>query len=339
MNDEAITETGEVSPVDTSTIEGSDSGSTRDSIIKAFDKVQADDLIEDSEQETQQPPEQQQADQEQEPVEDTKTTQVLSEESGETVPDETVPNRFSDSAKQEWGNTPQAVKDEITRAITEMENGIEEYRQAFEPYRQFDSQLKQTGQTFEEVVGFYTGMEDLLQRDPVAGLQQICANLGTTLNDVAGKVLNQTPEQSASQYEQGLASMREEMAALKNNFNGLYGHIQGRQQDEINTKIQEFKADKPRFNELSSDIALFLESGKANDLETAYSMAERLNPAPESAVQKQVQEPVSSPNAQTGKGKLSLNGAPSLASNVNDKKPSSTVEQAALNAWDAVMQQ
>jgi hypothetical protein len=47
--------------------------------------------------------------------------------------------------------------------------------------------------------------------------------------------------------------------------------------------VTKFAAAHPRFEELSEDIAFFLDTGRANDVAEAYKLAERINPAPSEA--------------------------------------------------------
>jgi hypothetical protein len=84
------------------------------------------------------------------------------EKPAETVSKFEPPSRFSPDAKAAWETAPEPVKAEINRAVTELEAGIEQHRQAFEPYREFDQNLKANGQDFQTVISHYTGIEQKL---------------------------------------------------------------------------------------------------------------------------------------------------------------------------------
>jgi hypothetical protein len=93
----------------------------------------------------------------------------------------------------------------------------------------------------------YVGMENQLRADPLRGLEIICQNVGMSLREVAAKVLGLTQDQ-------------------------------GRAADSTHESVTKFAAEHPRFEELSDDIAFFLET-RTEDIAEAYEMAERLNPA------------------------------------------------------------
>ena len=87
-------------------------------------------------------------------------------------------------------------------------------------------------------------MENQLRADPIKGLEIICQNVGLSLRDVAA-LLGVTPGQG-----QGGA-------------------------DSTHDSVTKFAAAHPRFEELSEDIVFFLDTGRANDLAEAYTLAER----------------------------------------------------------------
>jgi hypothetical protein len=90
-------------------------------------------------------------------------------------------------------------------------------------------------------------MENQLRADLIKGLEIICQNVGMSLREVAAKVLGLFPDQGQS----AAGATHESVAAAEN----------------------------PRFEELSEDIAFFLKT-RTKDLVEAYTLAERLNPAP-----------------------------------------------------------
>lgn len=247
------------------------------------------------------------------------------------------PKRFSADAKAVWGGAPEPVRAEITRAITELEKGIEQYRADFEPFREFDQKLKASGQDFKTVVSHYIGIESMLAQNPLKGLDTICQNMGMSLRDVAAHVMGQTPDQSASAQDATIRELRQEIAALKEGLGGVSNTIRTQSEQSVLAQIAEFSADKPRFEELSNDIAFFLQNGRANDLQEAYELAERLNPAPQTTAPAAA-APAAQPAApaQPRKGNLSLSGAPSSGSNPANRKPPSSARDALDNAFAKV---
>ncbi|KEY05144.1 hypothetical protein [Brucella inopinata] len=67
-----------------------------------------------------------------------------------------APQRFHDVAKQEWANTPESVRAEVHRSISELENGLNKYRQSHEKYeaiREYDDMAmpEQVANAFESM--------------------------------------------------------------------------------------------------------------------------------------------------------------------------------------------
>lgn len=246
------------------------------------------------------------------------------------------PKRFSDDAKAAWETAPEPVKAEVHRAVRELESGLEKYRTEYEPLKPYNDLAKQHGTSIKDALDRYTGLERMLgspdQNQKLAGLQQVFDYAGISPRQFAAQIMGQTPEQGAVQQDQTLRELRQEIASLKQQLGGVSTNMQQRQEQEVLSKIQQFAADKPRFDELSEDIAFFLKSGRTQDLQEAYQLAERLNraPAPQSPPAQTRIEPT--PEAQTLKGSKSVSGAPSLGASPAKGQPSSSIKEALKRA-------
>ena len=254
------------------------------------------------------------------------------------------PGRFSDEAKEEWRQAPSSVRAEVHRLERELTEGLQKYRsnaEAFEEYRPFAEKLQQTGQKFGDVVGYYTGIEDLLAKDPLQGLDVICRNLGTSLSDVAarltgtghglqsGPVPDPLSPETIRPQDVTIRGLREELSGLKRQIGDVSQTVSSQTQRTLQSQIDAFAQSNPRFQELGDDVAFFLQSGRAQDLQDAYRLAERLNPVPPPAV------PADNPTdvAQTRKGQLSVTGAPGSGSNPINRQPPSSARDALDNAF------
>lgn len=233
-----------------------------------------------------------------------------------TTPFAEPPKRFSPDAKAVWNSAPEPIKAEITRAVTELENGLNEYRQKWEPLKEFEQLAKQNNTSIDAALKNYVSLDMEIQQNPIQGLERICKNIGVSLRDVAAHVLGQDPNQYLSQQESVIRELQQELQAIKSH-----------NEQTTRAQIDAFAADKPRFDELADDIALFLQTGKAKGLPEAYELAERLNPAPQPVATKEPATP------QPRKGSLSLTGAPSTGSNPASRKPPSTARDAIDNAF------
>lgn len=247
-----------------------------------------------------------------------------------------APTRFSADAKAAWATAPEAVKAETTRAIRELETGIQQYQTAYEPFKDFDKQLKANGQTFKQVFDHYTGIENLLREDPIGGLDRICRNFGSSLQEIARHVLNQPQDQQKQQSDAYIGQLEQKIAALEQQVGGVTTTIRGQQQDALLKQVEAFVADPAysRFDELSDDIVFFLNTNRTKDLKEAYELAERLNPAPVIAPQNAAPA-ATDQTSQTRKGQLSVTGAPASGSNPGLRKPPATAREAIDRAWSA----
>lgn len=247
-------------------------------------------------------------------------------------PKEPAPSRFSPDAKAAWKEAPEPVRTEVARVVSELESGLEKYRQEFEPFKAFAGELEKNGQTFEQVLGHYTGIEEMLVRDPMQGLDTICQNLGTSLREVAEKVTGQQPNEAAAQQDAVYRAMRQEIASLKQELGGVSNTLKTQSEQAAMDQLNTFAADKPRFEELSDTMAKLLDSGVVNDITEAYTAAEKLKPSADEMLKPSPQAPVEpapadpAPEAaQTRKGALSL-GSRGTGSNPSARKKPITIE-------------
>lgn len=248
-----------------------------------------------------------------------------------------APSRFSPDAKAAWGAAPEPVKAEINRAITELEQGLSQYKERFEPLKQYDDIARQHGTTMDQMLGAHVNFAKALNTDFVDGLDQICSVYGKSIYDVIAELSGQQPDQAMQQQNKVINDLRAELSSLKNELGGVTTTLQSQTQRQVMEQINQFSQDKPRFDELANDIAFFLKTGRAEKLQDAYDLAERLNPAPQSAsLVTAAPAAQSTQAAQPRKGNLSLTGAPSSGSNPANRKPPNTARDAIDNAFASV---
>jgi hypothetical protein len=163
------------------------------------------------------------------------------------------PARFSPAAKAVWDTAPETVRAEVARMEKEFSTGFAKYKIAAErdaSLAEFHDMAAKGKTTVKEALSRYVNLENQLRADTMKGLDIICQNVGMSLREVATKVLGLTPDQGQAVV------------------------------DTTHGSVTKFAAEHSRFEELSEDIAFFLTSGRATDLAEAYTLAERLNPAP-----------------------------------------------------------
>lgn len=355
MNDEVAVATPQESAAPDSGVQEHNSGietggnerpSLRDSIQSAFDKV-------DSGQERAEPQEAQAQGErlrnpdgtfaakeatEGEPSQgEQPATEQLATQTGIQEP----PARFSPDAKAAWAQAPEAVRGEINRAISELETGLNGYKEkiaAYEPIDRFMQMAQNSGTTLDKALEAYTNLESLLRQDPAKGLEAVLHNVGLTPQQYAQHVLGQQGEggegasQQSAVYERIISDMRNELNSLKQQTQTISQTFEQQQEQALQHMLGEFKQSHSRFDELWPSMEKLLVGEVASDLNEAYEMAERLNPGatPQPAAQAPAAQPEPKPDlsAQTRKGSLSVTGAPSSGSNPANRKPPSSAREA-----------
>lgn len=246
----------------------------------------------------------------------------------------TPPKRFSEDAKAAWETAPEPVKAEIHRAVEEMEGGLQKYQQAFEVIKPYAQLAQEKGTTIPQAMDNYINLEKTLLQDPERGLQMVADYAGIDLREFAGKLLSQTPEQIQGNQDNTIRELRAELADLKNQLGGVSTHLQQQHTQSIEQSVKQFADQNPRFEELSDDIKLLIQMGKAKTLEDAYAIAERLNPAPQQVSDPEPILDIQKPDpAQTRKASKSISGPPSNGSTPSAKRePSKSIRGALQRA-------
>lgn len=248
------------------------------------------------------------------------------------------PEKFEAAAKEHWPSVPHVVRADIQRVISEYEGEAQYYRPAVERYnaiREYDEIAASNGVDLRQTLADVKRLEDMMEANPLAALNQILLRSGprkadgqpVSLFEMASaivqmgqdgyhKAVTQQPQRQ-QQQDPEVAALRAEMAALK--------------ADQTRSAvIGPFAAQNPRFNEpaIQQSIAQILKSGMVQPslpaqerLAAAYEMAVRLNPSAEVE-----QAPVDAPEDATPRrvdgngGSRSVRGAPPSGSSKGPAK-------------------
>lgn len=213
------------------------------------------------------------------------------------------PKNFLPDSKEVWRNVPRAVRRDIDAMVQEREAERAQHQEVTQRYdrlRDFDELAHSNGRDLRESLTQLHHVENLMQRNPVAGLNAILQQIGprkadgqsVSLMEVAQFIVSQGPDGYQQIVAQGQQAPQQQQPNPE--VQQLRAQVQEMQHQQIaQGVIEPFKAAHPRFEELQGDIAFFLQSGKipttlsqADRLAAAYGMAERINPpshAPEPA--------------------------------------------------------
>jgi hypothetical protein len=241
------------------------------------------------------------------------------------------PSRFSADAKAAWATTPDPVKAEINRAMSEMQQGLQEYQTKYTPLKPYEDAAKQSGTTIEAALQNYTNMESMLTTNPVAAFEQICEFIGKTPQQFFSEISSERQQQSAP--DPVISQLQQQVHMLQQQLSGVSTTIQSQNDIETEKRINAWAADKPRFGELRDTMLTLAESGLADDLDSAYEMAGRLKPA---AAPQQAPQTTPDLKAQTQKAKLSTVGAPVSGSNPAYRKSAVSASEALDRSFAAL---
>jgi len=254
---------------------------------------------------------------------------------------------LADETKTAVAALPEGIRADVERRFGELTAGIEKYKsgaEAFESVAKYDEQARASGTTLDAALQAYTGMEERLKTDPLAGLFQICHNTGIdptwAVQAMAQAIhsnhpaMNQAPPQQQPQTPPETSNLAKEVEGLKATIS----------QGQVQAQIDKFAADKPYFSDLEDSIAEMLETGFAKDLSAAYDKALLLNPEVAAKIEadKKSQDetvnkkPPPDPAQTREKAALSTTGAPSAGSSQADRKPPGSSREALSRAFEQV---
>lgn len=219
------------------------------------------------------------------------------------------PKTLQADAKEVWRNVPRAVQRDIDSTLRAHEGEVTQLReqtQRYESIREYDELAKSNGVELKDSLRRLAEFEDTMAANPVAGLNRVLQEVGPRKADGSPYSLFEVASAIAQRGEQGYqqlvalpAQPQEQQADPR--VEQLEQQIAQMQQTQLQASIIEpFKADNPRYDELQTDIALFLKSGKvpanlspSDRLQVAYDMAVRINPASDATTPKTDPEPAS----------------------------------------------
>lgn len=280
---------------------------------------------------------------------------VEQEQGGQQRPSEgrdvnRAPAQFLPRAKEKWGTVDADVRGEVHRTIANLEKGIEqgrEDRQFRSEIRHFEDMAKEAGTTVKAALENYVGIDKLLRENPVAGIERILKSIDITPQQYAQHVIGQAQQQRDNPALAQTNQLQSQIQQLQSQIQQL---TQGTQQDREAARLAEvertiiapFIAEHPRYKELEGDIAFFLNSGKIpsnlseqDRLETAYDMAERINPTGHYSPQ----EPLNpAPHAQrplNPAGSKSVKGSPTYGAEVPRKSAKLSLDESIKAAMAA----
>lgn len=203
------------------------------------------------------------------------------------------PKNFLPDSREVWRNVPRAVRRDIETMVKDHETAVAQHTEAGQRYdaiKHFDDLARSNGRELSDSLNRVVELENLIQSNPLAGLNRILQDAGPrkadgqpfSLYEVADFIMKQGPD-----GYQNLVTQRQQQQQGPSEVDRLNERIAAMEAEaKAAPIINQFAAKNGRYYELESDIALFLQSGKVpaslspeDRLAAAYDMAVRINPA------------------------------------------------------------
>lgn len=196
----------------------------------------------------------------------------------ESAPVETKPrpSSWKKDYEEQWGKLDPTLQDYIGQREADYAKGVSTYKnqwdsaaplmQAIEPFMPLLQQNNIEPSTWISNLG--KAHATLAMGSPEQKMQmfaQLANDYGVSLNGLTG-------QGSDPQF----AMMAQELNQVKNQWNQFQSQQERLEQNQLQNEITSFQNDKPYFEEVRETMAGLLQAGMADDLQTAYDKAIRL---------------------------------------------------------------
>lgn len=202
-------------------------------------------------------------------------------ESGTEVAEVAPPEHWSDEDKDAFMKMDDAGRDWALRLSSNYDKGIQEkseelkkFRGAIEPYKH----LIPAGVDETAVIQNLLSAQSYLQRDPVEGVKWLMRNLG-----VDEKQFSKTDEGKDDDpyVDPEIRSLKDEIRGLKDGAEQRARLAEQERQKAFLAEVNQFREETddsgellhPHFNDVQGVMAGLLQSGRAEDMATAYEQA------------------------------------------------------------------
>jgi hypothetical protein len=224
-----------------------------------------------------------------------------------------APASWSPAAKATFDKLPPEVQQAVAKREQEIDHGLRRKSEEVKRYEPLEQVLaprraQWAAQGMDEVHAVKTllAAQDLLEKNPMQGLEFLARSYGVNLN---------TAQPQGQPYQaQPARDSHPEIAALKQQLQILQSQVQTAQTAPIVSQIDAFQNDPANlyFENVRDDMAVLLHNGKASDLKEAYEMACWMRPdiRPFLQTAQAPAAPVQDKAAQARRAAVSVTGSP-----------------------------
>lgn len=186
-----------------------------------------------------------------------------------------APASWSPAAKATFDKLPPEVQQAVAKREQEIDHGLRRKSEEVKRYEPLEQVLAPrralwAAQGLDEVQAVKTllAAQDLLEKNPMQGLEFLAKSYGVSLNTAQ-------PQQGQAYQPQPAPDSHPEIATLKQQLLDLQSQVQTAQTAPIVSQVEAFQNDPANlyFENVRDDMAVLLKNGKATDLKEAYEMA------------------------------------------------------------------
>lgn len=188
------------------------------------------------------------------------------------------PSSWKKDYEEHWGKLDPTLQDYIQQREADYAKGVSTYKNQWdmaapivEAIRPFEPLLRQYGVAPQQwVTQLGNAHAQLVTGTPDQKLQvftQLANDYGINLGQLTGQ----------TGYDPQFSQLAQELNQIKNQWSSFQSQQEMQEQAQLQNEIASFKDDKPYFDEVRETMAGLLQNGMADDLQSAYDKAIRLN--------------------------------------------------------------
>ena len=275
------------------------------------------------------------------PEADTQEIEAIEQEAEEKPTVKPRPSSWKKDYEEDWGKLDPRIQDYIQQREADYAKGVSTYKNQWdsaapilESLRQFQPLLQQYGvapqQWITQLGNAHAQLVTGSPQQKMAIFQQLANDYGVNLGSLGGY---ENP--GFDQFSQ----ITQELNQIKNQWGSFQAQQEAMEQTQLRSEIDSFKADKPYFEEVRETMAGLLQNGMADDLQSAYDKAVRLNDdvfQRVSAEQAKNSEAARQEKVAQAKAKvLSPKSTTPTASTTKGGNAASSLRESLLNAFEA----
>lgn len=241
-----------------------------------------------------------------------------------------------------WSKLDPDARDYILKREAEVAKGFQTTAEKYKPLEEVDrllepykAKLEAEGLSPVQGIQRLLRAQDLLERNPIEGLNWLARSYGVNLGQLAA--------QPAGQEQTQQPQIDPRVETLQQRLDRLEADAQTRAKQEAETFEQSLKADvekfraspeHPYFDDVKSDMAALLQAGVVADLKEAYEKAVWANPTARSRVLED-QRKAEAAKAADAAAKAKAAGSLNVRSTPANSAPSKSIDETLSRAYDA----